>query len=420
MSASRWVQRNRTVLGVFATLFVILVLYFRSGGDGDGDAALSNEEVNDLLSGEDQANTGIERVKLDQLGLHTPYLEADLKSKNWNIEGDTLIKNKNYVRLTSEKKDQVGSIFTKNSFNDKGFEVVFKFSINGKARINGLKGDGFAMFLTDKQLLQGPVFGASDYFNGLGIFFDTYRNAKRGPMFPYISVMNGNGQTKYDKDHDGKENELGGCSARGIYNPKKGEVDARLIYTSDDGYLSLDYNYNGDWKNCFTLNDVKIPENRFLGFSAATGDLVENHDIFEADVFSLKQDGEQLTSFNQVSNQDSQDSQDSQDDEDDDPDYEIDYKGRKRKRKNLRKKRSSKSRARLRNRIRNSERRRLKLKEQNGGNDSGFQFFHTLWTLIKYTFYSIITLIILYVIFTFVRVKLRERRRNQRKSGILM
>lgn len=68
------------------------------------------------------------------------------------------------------------------------------------------------MWLTKQRATQGPVFGSTDNFEGLGIFFDTYKNNRPGVAFPYVMAMMGDGQTSYDKDHDGKANELAGCS----------------------------------------------------------------------------------------------------------------------------------------------------------------------------------------------------------------
>ena len=56
------------------------------------------------------------------------------------------------------------------------------------------------------------MFGSADRFEGLGIFFDTYKNNRPGTSFPYVMAMMGDGQTTYDQDHDGKANELAGCS----------------------------------------------------------------------------------------------------------------------------------------------------------------------------------------------------------------
>lgn len=68
------------------------------------------------------------------------------------------------------------------------------------------------MWLTKNRAQQGDVFGMQDKFDGLAIFFDTYKNNRPGVVFPYVMAMLGDGRTSYDKQHDGKANELAGCS----------------------------------------------------------------------------------------------------------------------------------------------------------------------------------------------------------------
>jgi hypothetical protein len=88
-------------------------------------------------------------------------------------------------------------------------EVEFKISGTGT-----LYGDGMAMWLTKQRAQGGQVFGFQDKFEGLGIFIDTYKNNRPGIVFPYVMAMLGDGNTAYDKDNDGKANELAGCSVR--------------------------------------------------------------------------------------------------------------------------------------------------------------------------------------------------------------
>lgn len=73
-----------------------------------------------------------------------------------------------------------------------------------------------AMWMTKERAQQGPVFGSTDKFEGLGIFVDTYKNNRPGTVFPYVMAMQGDGQTTYDQANDGKANELAGCSVRRI------------------------------------------------------------------------------------------------------------------------------------------------------------------------------------------------------------
>lgn len=85
------------------------------------------------------------------------------------------------------------------------------FQIHGEGSLHG---DGMALWVTKDRAKQGPVFGSMDRFEGLGLFIDTYKNNRPGVTFPYVMAMLGNSSVTYDKDHDGKANELAGCSVR--------------------------------------------------------------------------------------------------------------------------------------------------------------------------------------------------------------
>ena len=98
------------------------------------------------------------------------------------------------------------------------WEVEVEFKIHGSGHLHG---DGFALWVTKDRATTGPVFGSKDRFEGLGVFFDTYKNNRPGITFPYVMAMIGDGQTSYDQANDGKANEIGGCS---VWPP-------RLIHT---------------------------------------------------------------------------------------------------------------------------------------------------------------------------------------------
>jgi len=114
-----------------------------------------------------------------------------------------------YVRLTADRASQSGWIFSRVPLTATNWEIEFEFKVKGKGN---LYGDGFAMWLTKQRAQSGDVFGFIDKFEGLGIFFDTYKNNRPGVTFPYVMAMMGDGQTSYEKGTDGKNNELAGCS----------------------------------------------------------------------------------------------------------------------------------------------------------------------------------------------------------------
>ena len=182
-----------------------------------------------------------------------------------------------YIRLTSDHPSQNGWLFSRVPLTATNWEIEVEFKVHGK---NQLFGDGFAMWLTKERGQIGPVFGHTDNFEGLGLFFDTYKNNRPGVVFPYVMAMFGDGKTKYDKDSDGKEQEFAGCSARGIRHAAV-PTKFKLTYFQDKFLkLELQYKTEGEWTLCFETEDPpQIPSVTYLGFSAETGELSDNHDI---------------------------------------------------------------------------------------------------------------------------------------------
>lgn len=136
------------------------------------------------------------------------------------------------------------------------------------------------MWVTRQRGQFGPVFGHADKFDGLGVFIDTYKNNRPGVVFPYVMAMFGDGQTPYDKSNDGKATELAGCSARGLRHASV-PTKLRLTYFQEKQLkLELQYKNEDDWQLCFeTEQPPALPNVAYLGFSAETGELSDNHDI---------------------------------------------------------------------------------------------------------------------------------------------
>ncbi len=66
------------------------------------------------------------------------------------------------------------------------WEVTVEFSVTGRPMLGG---DGFAFWYVDRPGLLGPVYGSSDYWNGLLIAFDTFNNDGQGRN-PLITAHN--------------------------------------------------------------------------------------------------------------------------------------------------------------------------------------------------------------------------------------
>lgn len=416
MSLSYKLKTNKgyQVGALIASLFTIYTLFsfIFSGG-----SSVSQDEydLNEILSGSSSQSDIVKSPLLDY-ALVKPFLQNKYENHNWDFHGDTLVNKNQYVRLTSEKPNQSGLIQSKKPLDGdiKGFQLDFSFSVHGSSKSNGLKGDGFALFITEEKLEQGPVFGSRDLFKGLGLFFDTYRNAPKGRIFPIISLMAGDGQTPYDKDNDGKANEIAGCSARGIYNPREGKVNARLIYTADDGYLSFDFQLKeGEWRNCFSITEFQLPQQeKWIAFGGETGELSENVDILSFEAFKLLHNDQPVTSFDSYINQ--------EEEENFELEYTVDNKGRRVSGK------SSKSRVERTRERREKLTAKLKYKEQlkrrelerqgyQESNDSSWVFLKLLWKVFKWLFAFIFVLLAVWIAYTFYRVKTKSKR----KVGLL-
>ncbi|KXH48382.1 legume-like lectin family protein [Colletotrichum salicis] len=227
----------------------------------------------------------VKSIALRTHSLNQPYLDSDMASRWYDFGGDTIIRTDSYIRLTSDRPSQTGWLFSRVPLTATNWEIEVEFKIHGK---NQLYGDGFAMWITKNRGQAGPVFGSPDNFDGLGIFFDTYKNNRPGTVFPYVMAMFGDGKTSYDKDNDGKNTELAGCSARGIRHASV-PTKAKVTYFQDKLLkLELQYKTEGDWTLCFETNEPPaIPQIAYLGFSAETGELSDNHDIISVQAKNL-------------------------------------------------------------------------------------------------------------------------------------
>ncbi|XP_064599814.1 vesicular integral-membrane protein VIP36-like [Liolophura sinensis] len=203
----------------------------------------------------------------------------------WDFYGSTMVTN-NFIRLTSDRQSQQGSIWNSLPCFIRNWELHVHFKVHGSGK--SLFGDGFAIWYTRDRMQPGPVFGSKDFFSGLAIFMDTYSN-HNGPhqhTHPYISAMVSNGTVHYDHDQDGTLTQLNGCESS--FRNKDVETFIAVRYHDNTLKVSTDIEGNGEWKECFTSTGVKLPTGYFFGISAATGELADNHDIISVKLYELE------------------------------------------------------------------------------------------------------------------------------------
>jgi len=189
------------------------------------------------------------------------------------------------VRITPSLRSQKGMIWSKQPTSFDWWEVEIQFRVTGRGRVGA---DGLAFWYSVNKGFEGPVFGSSDQWNGLGVFFDSFDNDNKHNN-PYIMAMVNDGLQSYDHQNDGTTQQLAGC-LRDFRN-KPFPVRAKIEYYQN--VLTVHFhsgmsNNERDFELCIRKEGVYLPKNGFFGISAATGGLADDHDVLKFSTSSLR------------------------------------------------------------------------------------------------------------------------------------
>uniref|UniRef100_A0A9L0SJ91 Lectin, mannose binding 1 n=1 Tax=Equus caballus TaxID=9796 RepID=A0A9L0SJ91_HORSE len=153
-----------------------------------------------------------------------PHLvQSDGTVPFWAHAGNA-IPSSDQIRITPSLKSQRGSVWTKTKAAFENWEVEVTFRVTGRGRIGA---DGLAIWYTENQGLEGPVFGSADMWNGVGVFFDSFDNDGKKNN-PAIVIIGNNGQFHYDHQNDGANQALASCQRD--FRNKPYPVRAKVIY----------------------------------------------------------------------------------------------------------------------------------------------------------------------------------------------
>jgi len=207
-----------------------------------------------------------------------PPLALDARL-NYDFKGSTMV-SRNYVKLTGSDRDQRGHIVSNaQGLLPENFEVTMEFQVGGGGR--NMYGDGMVLWLLENEPQSGGMFGLSEYYNGLAVAIDTYRNGPGGRVFPRMVIMKNDGTHPYDKDHDGNQNEIGGCSMRGLHDNRRQDYSSvRVSYSKPKQMMTVEVNFRNGWEMC-DFEHIDLGPLTRIAVSAATGELVEKHVVKE-------------------------------------------------------------------------------------------------------------------------------------------
>ncbi|GMM28129.1 hypothetical protein DAMA08_008450 [Martiniozyma asiatica (nom. inval.)] len=324
---SRLTKKGKALL---AFLFVLLLFFLWPSGSKDPihpDSFSRDSLTDDIqdveidgasISGILNTSPGVKSLGLSYLSL--PPLITQSGLQNYVNGGNMLLSLRSpFVRLTKDAPHMHGYINSKSQIShsdSSALEVELNFKIHG-IRQSNLIGDGLALWLTSDKLQSGDVFGVQGAWDGLGIFVDTYKNyngRKNRNNWPYISVQRNRGDSEYyDKNTDGINTQLIGCSWRDIYEQAEndnleGSVKGlKVIYLRDTGVLEILVNNdieNDNWRVCLRKEDAfELLPNRdvYVGASAETGELHHAVDVYGLNVKTWrKENGETITNLDDL------------------------------------------------------------------------------------------------------------------------
>nr|XP_060617329.1 protein ERGIC-53 [Anolis sagrei ordinatus] len=194
------------------------------------------------------------------------------------------------IRITPSLKSQRGSVWTKSKSIFEYWEIEVTFRVTGRGRVGA---DGLAVWFTEEQGLEGPVFGAADNWNGVGIFFDSFDNdAKKNN--PAVIVVGNNGKLHYDHQNDGSTQALASCQRD--FRNKPYPVRAKITYYQKTLTVLINNGFTPDkedYEFCAKVESMVLPPQGYFGISAATGGLADDHDVLSFLTFQLTEPGKE-------------------------------------------------------------------------------------------------------------------------------
>jgi len=210
--------------------------------------------------------------KLSFKGPHLSFKDGTVPF--WSFGGSAIASDEQ-VRITPSIRSQRGWIWSKNTLSADSWVIDVKLRVTGRGRVGA---DGMAIWLTEQPGVEGTVFGSNDQWKGLGIFLDSFDNDALQNN-PIIAVMINDGTQSYDHQHDGSSQVQGSCIRDFRNKPlpirlKLEYIDQALTIYINNGISQDDSAY----EFCTRVERAQIPKVGYLGVTAATGGLADDHE----------------------------------------------------------------------------------------------------------------------------------------------
>ncbi|XP_055411860.1 protein ERGIC-53-like [Bubalus kerabau] len=199
----------------------------------------------------------------------------------WSHHGDA-IPGLEEVRLAPSMRNRSGAVWSTNPVLFPAWEVEIQMRVTGPGRWGA---QGMAVWYTQGRGQVGPVLGAPDLGDGIGILFDS--SAQDPQNSPAIYVLARDRHILYEPLGDGGSLLLGSC--RQDFRNRPYPFRARITYWGQRLRVSLNSGLTPSDPDevCVDVGPLLLAPGGFFGVSAATSILADDHDILSFLTFSL-------------------------------------------------------------------------------------------------------------------------------------
>jgi lectin, mannose-binding 2 len=235
-------------------------------------------------------------TRLENQSFEPPFNDVDAAgnrfiNNKWKSSG-TAVVNTNFVRLTPDRQSKKGALWAKSKIGVPSFSSIFKFRISGQGK--NFFGDGIALWMTQNSYYkEGGLHGLDEKFYGIGIIFDTFKNTENIGKHRDVTVLVNDGELTYEMMTE----DVKGCAANIRYHADRADFSvtdssrAKVMVTENRMFvLYIDAGNTGEWVECVTLTDLPLKSDwavrAYMGVSASTGALADNHDVLSLLTFS--------------------------------------------------------------------------------------------------------------------------------------
>ncbi|KAI8380926.1 legume-like lectin family-domain-containing protein [Radiomyces spectabilis] len=188
--------------------------------------------------------------------------------------GGAVIQADDFIRLAPSVPNTKGWIWSDNTNPYESWEVEVAFKVTGN-QMHG--GRGLAFWYTKDKMIDGPIFGARDQWDGLSIWLDS---ANPKTHTPTTMVLLNDGTRAFATNTDPTKYMLGSCSM----NYRNTVIPSYLKVAYKDGTLTVALDTNGqgsDYRVCVQRSGIKLPSGYYFGLS-----VIPKSDIYDHDVIS--------------------------------------------------------------------------------------------------------------------------------------